>query len=93
MGVRGKTSPGSVWLRAVDRRTALDRGLRGHRRHHSARRTRPTVAGHPRPKDLGVSVIFVHADVRLLLVERARAAGIDPAAEWSLRVGISGARR
>jgi phenylacetate-CoA ligase len=43
-----------------------------------------------RLKDLGVSVISCTPTFALLLVERARAAGIDPAAEWSLRVGIFG---
>jgi phenylacetate-CoA ligase len=43
-----------------------------------------------RLKDLGVSVISCTPTFALLLVERARAAGIDPAADWSLRVGIFG---
>lgn len=43
-----------------------------------------------RLKDLGVSVISCTPTFALLLVERARAAGIDPAADWSLRVGVFG---
>lgn len=43
-----------------------------------------------RLKDLDITVISCTPTFALLLVERARAAGIDPAAEWSLRVGIFG---
>jgi phenylacetate-CoA ligase len=43
-----------------------------------------------RLKDLRVSVISCTPTFALLLIERAREAGIDPAADWSLRVGIFG---
>ncbi|MER5670285.1 phenylacetate--CoA ligase family protein [Pseudonocardia alni] len=43
-----------------------------------------------RLRDLGVTVISCTPTFALLLVERARAAGIDPATDWNLRVGIFG---
>jgi phenylacetate-CoA ligase len=43
-----------------------------------------------RLRDLGVTVISCTPTFALLLVERARELGIDPATDWSLRVGIFG---
>ncbi|NKQ57921.1 phenylacetate--CoA ligase [Amycolatopsis sp. K13G38] len=43
-----------------------------------------------RLRDLGVTVISCTPTFGLLLVERAREAGIDPATDWRLRVGIFG---
>ncbi|WP_051580251.1 phenylacetate--CoA ligase family protein [Pseudonocardia acaciae] len=43
-----------------------------------------------RLRDLGVTVISCTPTFALLLVERAREAGIDPATDWNLRVGIFG---
>lgn len=40
--------------------------------------------------DLGVSVISCTPTFALLLIERAIEAGIDPATDWSLRVGVFG---
>ncbi|WP_020660834.1 phenylacetate--CoA ligase family protein [Amycolatopsis benzoatilytica] len=43
-----------------------------------------------RLRDLGVTVISCTPTFGLLLIERAREAGIDPAADWRLRIGIFG---
>lgn len=40
--------------------------------------------------DIGATVISCTPTFALLLVERAREAGIDPAADWRLRVGVFG---
>jgi phenylacetate-CoA ligase len=40
--------------------------------------------------DMGVTVISCTPTFALLLIERAREAGIDPATDWRLRVGVFG---
>jgi phenylacetate-CoA ligase len=43
-----------------------------------------------RLRDLGVTVISCTPTFALLLIERAREAGIDPRSDWTLRIGIFG---